>query len=364
MAAPVTPVPVHFVSSHARRGGSERYLVSLLGRLDRSWIGGVTCLEDGPLVDDLRALDLRVDVVPVGASPPALVAGALRLGRRFEGRPVVHANGVKAALVCALAPSRQRLVWVKHDFSWDGGLARAIAARCRIVVGVTEAVLGVLRRGPKLRVVHTGIDAPTVDREGGRRRLVDLLGVDEGARIALVVGKLHPVKGQLDVVNAAVELDDVHAAFVGGDDPDHPGYATTVRARIAELAMGDRLHLRGFEPNAAELIAGADALIVSSRAADTLRAGEGFGLAALEALHVGTPVVAYAEGGVPEVVGSCALLVRPGDIEGLTAAMRVALSDGARREELAACGRRRAVDEFSPGRWIEEMKRCYLAANG
>jgi glycosyltransferase involved in cell wall biosynthesis len=361
-------VPVHFVSSHSRRGGSERYLVSLLERLERPWIGSVTCLEDGPLVEELRALDLPVHVLPVGASPTALVAGALRLRNRLDGRPVVHANGVKAALVCSLAPARQRLIWVKHDFSWDGRLARGIAARCRLVVGVTEAVLSALRGSSKLRVVHTGIDAPAVDRETGRRRLAHLIGVEPASRLALVVGKLHPAKGQLDVVMAFPRVvqgaEDAHVAFVGGDDPDHPGYAAAVRARIVDLGVGGRVHLCGFEANAPELIAGADVLLVSSRAADTLRAGEGFGLAALEALHVGTPVVAYADGGVPEVVGECALLVPPGDTEQLAAATVVMLTDNGRREQLAWCGRKRVAHEFSAERWIEEMKRCYLAANG
>ena len=68
---------------------------------------------------------------------------------------------------------------------------------------------------------------------------------------------------------------------------------------------------------------------------------ESFSLVALEAMLVGTPVVGYAEGGIPEVVGPCGLLVPTGDRHALRNALLRALRDDQLRSRLARCGRER-----------------------
>lgn len=70
---------------------------------------------------------------------------------------------------------------------------------------------------------------------------------------------------------------------------------------------------------------------------------EGFGFPVLEAMSVGVPVVATAVGGVPEVAGDAALLVPPGDVPALAAALRTAIGDDAERTRLVAAGRARAA---------------------
>src|SRR5205814_5873889 len=112
---------------------------------------------------------------------------------------VVHANGVKAALVAVAAAlgTRVPVVWVKHDFSWDGWLSRAVAWRCALVVGVSRAVLAAVP-SHRARPVPTGIDVPDVDRDAARRRLAELLQ-GEGPFLMLV-GRLHPVKGHAELL--------------------------------------------------------------------------------------------------------------------------------------------------------------------
>jgi len=90
---------------------------------------------------------------------------------------------------------------------------------------------------------------------------------------------------------------------------------------------------------------------------------EAFSLVALEALLVGTPVVAYAEGGLPEVLGSCALLTPTGDRAGLRDAIVRALEDAELRRSLADCGRRRALTEFRLERMVESILECYREAS-
>jgi glycosyltransferase involved in cell wall biosynthesis len=77
-------------------------------------------------------------------------------------------------------------------------------------------------------------------------------------------------------------------------------------------------------------------------------ADEAFGLAALEGLSCGVPVIATAVGGVPEVVedGKSGFLLPVGDVDGMAAAALTLLTDASRHAEFRAAARRRAVEHF------------------
>jgi glycosyltransferase involved in cell wall biosynthesis len=337
---------VTFVSSHARHGGSERYLERLVDELGDGHVGSIVALEDGPMVERLRARGRDVTVLPAGARLSMLPA-AFRLRRHLRRTRggVVHANGVKAALVCVLAGARP--VWVKHDFSWDGWLARLVGLRCREVVGVSPAVVEVFRTVPRVSVsvVPTGLRVPPVDRAAARaavRALVD----DRPGPVLTLVGRFHPVKGHLDLLAAAPSGSVV--LFVGDDEPSTAEHS----ARVREAAEAAGAVVATGRDDALTLLAGSDVAVMPS-------GPEGFGLVAVEAMAVGTPVVAYAAGALPDVVGDAGLLVAPGDVAALREAIERVLGDDALRERLAAGGRKRASTVFAPDRWVEAMRTRY-----
>ena len=92
-----------------------------------------------------------------------------------------------------------------------------------------------------------------------------------------------------------------------GDGPDRPEAADEAEA----LGIADRVLFLGKQDSVAELLACADLFLLPS-------ALESFGLAALEAMASGVPVVASRAGGLPEVVedGVNGYLAPPGDVEG------------------------------------------------
>ena len=75
---------------------------------------------------------------------------------------------------------------------------------------------------------------------------------------------------------------------------------------------------------------------------------EAFGLAALEAMSCGVPVIATTVGGVPEVVedGKCGVLLPPGDVDGMASVCLALLHDPSRHSEFRRAARQRAVDHF------------------
>jgi glycosyltransferase involved in cell wall biosynthesis len=88
---------------------------------------------------------------------------------------------------------------------------------------------------------------------------------------------------------------------------------------------------------------------------------EGFGFPPLEAMSVGTPVVATTAGAIPEVAGDAALLVEPGDPHALAAALGTVLGDHALPARLIAAGHERAA-HFTWGRCVEGLVALYERA--
>ncbi len=288
----------------------------------------------------------------------------------------MHANGVKAALVAglALAGTGVPVLWHKHDFSWDGPLGRLVGAGCVEVIGVSAAVLASLRRGrprglprPRLAVVANGVPAYSGDATAARARLAAALDLPADAPWVLLAGRLHPAKGQAQLLAAAPALwarrPDARLVLAGGEDPAQATYAAAVRAAAA--ALGDRVLRLGHRDDVADLIAAADVVVVPSVADERGMGEEGFGLVGVEALAAGTPVAGFASGALPEVLGDAAVLVAPGDTEALAAAVAALLDDPVRRTALAERGRERHRRRYEPGRAAADMAARYrLAASG
>jgi glycosyltransferase involved in cell wall biosynthesis len=374
---PVEQIPsVAFVSSYGNLGGSEIYLERLLKSLDRSYVRSVISLGEGSLVERLRALDHRVEVVPTSGSPRSIAASAWKVRRLLlRTRPdVVHANGLKAAIVIALAAVGTGLsvVWVRHDFSMEGWRARALARRCRRVVCVSHALTRTFR-GPlqrKVDTVYTGMPEVEIDREEARRLVREAIAEPHASPVISLVGHLIPGKGHLELIEIAPrllkQLPNARILLVGGLPTDRfAPYVAWLEDRIEQLGLGKAVTFLGQRHDAMTLIAGSDLVVMPSLSSHEEIETEGFPLLGLEALAVGTPVVAYAVGGLPELVADCGLLVPPGDRDGLHQAILRVATDRDLRERMSGCGPERVRASFSMAQMIAKLQDVYhLASRG
>lgn len=170
---------------------------------------------------------------------------------------------------------------------------------------------------------------PVDDRSDGRRGRM-LAG---GDRYIVAVGTIEPRK-DLDGVIEAFELlaaDDVGLRLVlaGPDGSD----SERIGGRIRLSPVRDRIVRTGWlsSDDRWAVLRGAAAVVYASHY-------EGFGFVPLEAVSVGTPVVATAVGAVPEVLGDGGLLVPPGDRPALAAAIQRMLTDRELAEAMVSRG--------------------------
>lgn len=367
-------VPVAFVSSHAAQAGSERYLSLLLAELEPGWVRAVVCLQEGPLAAELREAGHPAEVIDTGARAPAILASALRLRRllRRSGARVVHANGVKAAIVSTAATFGTGIpvVWFKHDVSRDGWQSRLLATRCAAVVAASSAVATTFRgrQRKKVSVLHYQLPEPQADPAEARRLVLAALGAEEPVTVVTLVGRLDPFKGHREVLAAAPGLlarePGTRLMFVGGADTAHPEQADALQREVAGQGLEGPVLFTGFRQDALALIAGSDILVIPSVANRRGMGKEAFPYVGLEALALGTPIVGYAHGGLPEQVGDCGLLVPPGDREALEATILRLLQDPALRKQLAECGRARFRERYAMRTLAADVKAYYLAAAG
>lgn len=166
-------------------------------------------------------------------------------------------------------------------------------------------------------------------------------------------GRLNAQKALGTVLEALTHVDGA-SLVVAGDGPER----AELERRARELGLNGRVRFLGTQPRerVLELFRGAEAAVLSS-------AWENFPHTVVEALAVGTPVIATAVGGVAEIVedGHNGLLVPAGDSEAFAAALRRFLEDADLRERLRAAAAP-SVERFAPESIYAELERILLEA--
>jgi len=354
--------PILHVGKVAGISGSEAHLLLLLPQLrERGWDARFLLLhEDEPGAWEF-ARRLETAGVPVEAVrlPFALDPRAFR--RVFAAvrrqRPLLlHTHLVHADFHGLLAGSLARvpaLASTKHGFN---------PFRARRLFAPADRTVG------SLADLHIAISA------GLARYLAETEGFAEGSfevvhygivpgpepaqyagdtpRLA-VVGRLVPIKGHgvlLEAVAAARRALPSLEVEVAGSGP----LEDELRARTTALVLDGTVRFVGQVPGAGPVLERAAVVVVPSL-------GEGFGMVALEAMERGRAVVASDVGGLPEIVaaGETGLLVPPGDVDALAAAIVELAGDLDRARAFGAAGRQRALEHFSQERCTERTDELY-----
>ena len=185
---------------------------------------------------------------------------------------------------------------------------------------------------------------------------------NKGEFNALYLGRISEMKGVFDLLEVAKKLREqgTKVRFIIAGRSER-GESSRLRWAIDDAKLTDWFELvgevTGFSRD--ELFRKADCFVLPSRA-------EGMPITVIEAFATGLPVVATKVGAVPEIIrhDENGMLVEPGDIDGLAAALaRLALNDKL-RQKLGRAGFEDARGRFSVQRWIDELRRIYTQVVG
>lgn len=374
------------VSSARAFGGGERHLLDLARGLAARGHELLFALGEGsPLRERLADFgERRVFTLPLRNSLDLGSArGLARLAREHEVE-IIHAHVARDYTPAAFAARRAkgaRLVITRHVLFPLGRAHRLWLSNAARVIAVSEAVARSLRGqkifdSERIRVVPNGINVRRFQHASVGLELARAgrAGDVEGHTLRVgIVGELSEVKGQEGFLRAAALVNnklggadnrfgDAVEFFIVGEDSSRGGsYRARLERLVAELKLEGRTHFLGQlnEDEVPALLASLDLFVSASRS-------ESFGMAMVEALACGVPVVATATEGAQEIVedGVTGLLVPSGDVQALASAVAALLEDEGRRRRLGERAREVAAERFDLARMVEATERVYAEALG
>lgn len=347
---------VLFVDPSTALGGAEHSLLLLLEHLDRERFLPLLATRPGELARAARARDVPVIELSLPRlrgdprAPARLLRGALALARiaRAEGSELLHANTLRAAAYAAGAArlARRPLLWHVRDLGLSPLTARMLCASSDAVVAVSTAVAESLPC--RATVIPNAVDSEAfaADRREAARGVRRRWGIPEDARVVGQVARLAPWKGQRHVLAACGRVlracPGSWLVLAGGDVfGEAAAYAAELAGRVRTSDLGERIVLAGHERDVPSALAALDVLVHASR-------DEPFGRILIEAAATGLPVVAFASGGVPEIVvhGETGLLVPDGDEGALADGILRLLRDPGLARRLGEAARARTRTHF------------------
>jgi phosphatidylinositol alpha-1,6-mannosyltransferase len=338
-------------------------------------MGGIS-VHTRELYREFRKRNHEVTVIPE-TDWPALIATEHYLATLSKGFDIVNVQGSsdRAAIIAGLLASKGPVgacVCTSHGFSPPRWYARSVwrsvmrgtLKRYGAVISISKFVEQRLSQffgpeRPNMFTVYDGVDAelfaPTVDSASLRERL----GLAD-KRVILYVGRMTEKKGVHHLLRAfsmaSGQVPGLSLVYCGAGSMDQP-----LRTMANELGLGDKVVFAGAVPHQQlpAYYAMCDVLAVPS-------IKETLGLAPLEAMSCGRPVVASDTGGLPEIVEhlQTGLLVPPGDPASLAHALLVIIRDEELASKLGREGRIRVLERYTLGRCAEATIGAYGAALG
>jgi glycosyltransferase involved in cell wall biosynthesis len=379
-----------FYNHTGQASGAEHVLTMILARLDaRAFAPVVVCPQAGALAKMVTDLGVPVETIAgLDARFTWRVGHLLRYARSFIQvmrqlrrkvttiKPdLIHANSIRAGLVATAATfgSGVSVVWHLHDLLPRHPLSTAIRILASIsrrtrMIAVSEAVAGNFcgrfsgSLKDRVTVILNAIDLDKFHlNKTGSAAIRAELGLTQDDFVLGIIGQLTPRKGQLELIDAFSQaaVSQATLLIVGAALFNRDGdYAQRLAAEAKARGVADRVRMLGPRSDINAIMQTLDLLVVNSSA-------EPFGLVILEAMACGTPVLAAAVDGIPEIVehGKNGWLVPPRDKRLLADAIAHLSREPELRARLAATGREDVAANFSLGRYLSEIESFYQEAD-
>jgi glycosyltransferase involved in cell wall biosynthesis len=340
-------------------GGAERLLAAVLPHLDRAKVEPqVACLHgDAPLAALLEKTGIRVH--------------HLRSAQKFDPRPIwrlarlleqeridiLHTHLIQAdilgywagrlARTPAIVSSKHNVRYYERQERWLRPLARWVEKRADAVVAVSSAVALEYRHARRLEVIHNGVDckkfSPLPLPSHGPVVCVANFTMQKGHRILLEA-----------IARLAPEFPGLQVELAGGGP-----MRDDLQARASRLGLAHRVTFLRTVHDVRPVLARASMFALPAL-------WEGLGLAVLEAMAMGRPVIVTDVDGLREIVTHerDGLVVQSGDVGALAEAIARLLRDREFAQRLAEAARARVAEDFAIERMARRLEEFYESLAG
>lgn len=346
-------------------GGGERHLVDLCRELQA--LGHEIFIALRPT----NVWESRLDFVPqenflhVSIRNSFGMFSAKRIGRFINDKQIdiVHAHLGRDYLAASVAnriSPRSKLVITRHVLFSMKPFHRLALRNVDAAIAVSSAVKVELTKifpAEKIHVIHNGLRFfSDVDRKKLGAEFRTLHGIPSDAKLISTVGELKPLKGQREFVLAANEIvkefPDCRFVVAGVDNTIDKRFRRELRRLVSVFGLENQFLWLDWLDDLTPLHSATDLFISPSHS-------ESFGLALLEAMANGTPVLSTATDGARELIEDEALLVPVGDALGISERAKLLLSDKTRLAEVGRSLSHSATTRFSLERMVTSTERLY-----
>ena len=278
---------------------------------------------------------------------------------------IVHAHVARdyiPASIAVLAVKDARFVLTRHVLFPLKSFNKFALKNLSAAIGVSDAVGTGLKKvfpSSKVNVIKNGLNVTPMEPDDEarlRREFREFHQIPPDATVIGTLGELVELKGQRDFVLAAQEIvkdfPDTHFVIVGKDNSADRKFRRELRRLVKVFAMEDRFLWLDWIDDTDSFFAATDIFVSPSHS-------ESFGLAMLEAMMHGRPVVATATEGARELFGKSALLAKIKDPVDLASKISELLAEDALRQSRGRDNRKTAGEKFSLDRMLDETEKLY-----
>ena len=339
----------------------------------------VLCLRESPIYDYLKEHS-EVTLLPLDFEPRNYFDFKLRkcLHQLIdEGTNLIHSH--QTSLLGSIVPwvwrrPKVALLATRHimsDHSKKDFFHRAIYSRLDFLVVVSHQLRqNVLEthsiRERNVKIVHLGLDFDAFNpRKIDASKQRKLWGADSETVVIGLVGRIDPAKGQATFIRAAASVlmnqkspKKVRFVIVGeetlGSESKH---LEELREMVAQFRLQEHVIFTGYQENIPEIMKSFDLFVMPSRQ-------EAFGLVAIEAMAMETPIIISRGGSSSEIVGQdeFGLTVRANDAFDLQAKLRYLLDHPETRQQMGMRGRGHVVANYDKQKRVAKSLSLYERA--
>ncbi len=356
-------------------GGGESHLLSLTAHLDRSRFEPVVLsFTDGPMMERLKEMGVETRLIYTEKPFDIRIWGQVKRLLQAEAPDVIHAHGTRASSNVLWAARKLGIpvIYTVHGWSFHQD-QHPLVRRLRILgekylTERSEVNISVSASNqqsgkemiPQFRsvVINNGIDQQKFDPERAYSDVRAELGIARDSVVVLFIARFTAHKQPLTLIRAFARaltmLQGIGAAglqllMVGDGDEKEAGVALA-----RELGLEDKIIFQAFRQDVPDVLHAADIFVLPSL-------WEGLPIGLLEAMAMRKAVIGTRVDGTREVLqdGDNGLMVEPGDVDGLAAAIVRLAADRELRESLRARAFQTVRERFDAVTMTREIESIY-----